>query len=275
VTTNYALTPGSSTPAVTETYADASAPVALVTTAIGSPTLSGAGTGVYSADAAGELAYNRSPTTPAGPFNAAITLTVTATDSTGSAVSGNGTIVTPAPLVFNGGGTGIAFDSGTQFRYGRLRLGNANGSQLVPLRMLLETQHFSGAPINAFITNTEDVCTSIAATSIELGNYTPNLNACETSLTVGPFTGGRATVLLSAPGALNNGSVTLTPRLEAGAVGGADTCIAGVSTPVAGANRLYLQGNWTTTGFTENPAGLATFGVYRGSEEVIFLRENF
>jgi MSHA biogenesis protein MshQ len=277
VTQNYPLGTALARPVIGEAYADNSAPAAapLDTASVGTPQpASGAGTGSYMASLTGRLSFIRSTTTPVGPFNAAISLTVTATDTTESAVIGNGMIGTPSPLVFNGGGTGIAFDSGSEVRYGRLRVTNASGSQLVPLRVMLETQHYSGAPANAFITNTADSCTSIAANNIELGDYTSNLTACETSLTVGGFNAGRSTALLSAPGPLNSGSVRITPRLEA-AVAGPATCIGGASTPVSGANRLYLQGNWTTPGFDRNPSAQATFGVYRGPEEVIFIRENF
>ena len=277
VTANYVLNLAASRPAISESYADATAPAAapLDTAAIGTPTLgAGAGTDTYMASLSGQLSYSRSTTTPVGPFDAAISLTVSASDATDAAVTGNGTITTASPLVFNGGGSGIVFDSGAQFRYGRLRLGNGSGSQLLPLLVPMETQYFTGAPSNAFITNAADSCTSIAAANIELGTYTANLNACETSLTVGAFGGGRSTVLMSPPGSGNNGSVVLTARLES-AVAGPTTCVGGASTPVTGADRLYLRGNWTAPAYTENPSGRATFGVYRGADEVMDIRENF
>jgi MSHA biogenesis protein MshQ len=48
-----------------------------------------------------------------------------------------------------------------------------------------------------------------------------------------------------------------------------------VPASVQGENATYLQGNWTTTTFTQNPSSRATFGVFKGAEEVIFVRENF
>jgi len=169
-----------------------------------------------------------------------------------------------------------------EVRFGRLAIRNANGSQIVPLPIRVEAQYWSGAPTNAFITNTADGCTAIAATNIEMSNYTPNLNACETSLTVGAFASGRATALLAAPGSANNGSVILTPRLEASVGVGPTTCIGGVSTPLTGSNRAYLMGRWDAVDqggdgflYDDNPTARATFGVFQGSEEVIFIRENF
>lgn len=275
VTTNYVLDIGSSKPAITESYSDATAPVGAPVNqaAIGSATLSpGAGTGTYTGSLTGQLSYTRSTTTPVAAFNAEIALTVTASDATNSAVPGNGTIGTPAALVFNGGGTGIAFDVSNSIRYGRLRIGNASGSQLVPLRLPLELQHFSGG---AFVTNTGDTCTTLAATNFELGPYTSNLNACETSVSPVSFSSGRTAVVLSAPGSANNGSVTVTARLELSVAPGPLTCIGGAPAAVTGANLLHLQGNWTTPALTQNPSGKATFGLYPGSDEVIFIREVF
>jgi len=51
--------------------------------------------------------------------------------------------------------------------------------------------------------------------------------------------------------------------------------VGGGTVAAAGANRTYLQGNWTGGSYTVNPAARATFGVYKGAEEIIFVRENF
>lgn len=294
VTTNYPLSTAASRPVVSETYADSTAPptAPLDTTLVGTPgAISGAGTGTYSAAAGGSLSYTRNTlaTSPVGPFNAAISLTVAASDSTESAVLGNGTI-SATSLVFNGSGSGISFDGsdfntgagytgGKTLVYGRLRMGNASGSQLVPLTVQMETQYYSGAPANAFVTNSADSCTSIASANVAMGSYTSNLTDtpnCETAVSGGgTFSSGRKTLLLAAPGSGNNGSVTLTANVDSSASG--NTC-ASVGLPPAAAttaNRPYLRGNWTTTTFTQNPSGRATFGVYRGSEEVIDIRENF
>jgi MSHA biogenesis protein MshQ len=149
-------------------------------------------------------------------------------------------------------------------------MGSRNGSQLRPLRIPVEAQYWNGT---SFLTNVDDSCTTLAADNVALGNYQPNLNACETSVTVGAFAQGRSTIGLSAPGAGNSGSVDLTANLSA--VNAGSTCIAGAATPALGANRLYLQGKWTGATYTQNPVSKATFGTYPGSDEVIFTRENF
>lgn len=274
---------------ITETYSNNAVGPALDTTLIGTPTLTaGAGTGTYTAAAGGTLAYTRSTSSPIpaanSPFTANLSLTVNATDDSEAAVAGNGTITSPTPLVFNGGGSGIAFDAGAAFRYGRLRLGNANGSQLVPLPVMVETQYwgYTNPPANTvlgFILNTDDNCTSVASANVAMGNYTNNLTdtpTCETAVSAGgTFSSGRRTLRLAAPGAANNGSVVLTVNLGTGPSGNTCTTVGVAAGGATTANRPYLQGNWTGGNFDQNPAARASFGLYRGAEEVIFIRENF
>jgi len=80
---------------------------------------------------------------------------------------------------------------------------------------------------------------------------------------------------LSVPTGGATGSVDLRPRLEAAPAGPPQTCVGATPTSVQGENASYLQGNWTGGAYTVNPTARATFGVYKGSEEVIFIRENF
>jgi len=170
--------------------------------------------------------------------------------------------------------SGIAFDSGSDFRYGRLRLGNANGSQLVPLPVLMETQYWLG--VSGFVTNAADHCTSIGSASVAMDTFTGNLAACETAVSGGgTLTSGRRTLLLAAPGNANDGSVILTANLGAAPSGTTCTVVGGATSPAAGADRAHLQGNWTGALYDDNPGARATFGTFKGAGEVIFMRENF
>ncbi|UCF76520.1 MAG: hypothetical protein JSU71_04355, partial [Betaproteobacteria bacterium] len=164
---------------------------------------------------------------------------------------------------------------GKPMRFGRLAMRNASGSQLLPLVVRMEAQYWSGS---AFITNTLDSCSTIVSTDFAMSNYTDNLSGptCETAISGGgTLSSGRGTLILATPGAGNNGSVTLTPNLGATASG--TTCTTQGAAPVAAttANLPHLQGNWGGGGYTANPSGRASFGVYKGSEEVIYIRENF
>jgi MSHA biogenesis protein MshQ len=251
----------------------ANAPVLPIDTAlVGAPTLTeiaNTGTGTLSANAADKIAFVRDNTTPVAPFTANLALTWSVADAS-EAGPNQGTITTASALVFNG----IAFDSGSDFRYGRLRLGNANGSQLVPLPILMETQYWSG--VAGFVTNAADHCTSIASGSVAMGTFTGNLAACETAVSNGgTLTSGRRTLLLAAPGNGNDGSVTLSANLGPAPSGTTCTVVGGPATPATAADRAYLQGNWSGAVHDDDPSARATFGAFKGAGEVIFMRENY
>ena len=232
----------------------------------------GAGTGTLTFSSGTGIFFDR--TTPVVPFDAEISLAINVIDDDGVAFATN-----PARFGTATAGSGIAFNNAKEMRFGQLVISNAHGSQLVPLQLRMEVQYWNGT---AFVTNAGDGCTSLAATNIEMENFAQNLGACETSLTVGAFSNGRATAQLSGPGSSNTGSVSLIPRLDLSVSGTPQTCIAGTLQPVVGANRPYLKPKWDSTDegsdglmFDDDPEALANFGTYRGAGEVIFIRENF
>lgn len=226
----------------------------------------GAGTLTFSAGTG--FLFTR--TTPVPPFDAELSLAINVIDADGVTYAAN-----PARFGQASPGNGIAFSSGKPMRFGRLRIANANGSTLVPLTLVMGTEYWlEPAPGKGyFVTNADDACTVLAAANVAMGPYRNNLNACETSISISPMSGGRTTARLSAPGAGNNGSVDLTVNLSAS--GSGSTCIAGAAVPVVGAGRSYLRGNWTGGAYDQDPSGRGTFGAYRGGEETIYQRENF
>ena len=124
----------------------------------------------------------------------------------------------------------------TGVRYGRARINNAHGSELLALALPIVAQYWNGT---SFITSADD---HLSVFSIGLGNYRINLNAGETTLTLPTIANGAGSIRLSAPGTGNNGSVDATAT----------------SPP-------YLPGN----------TGRATFGVYSGSNIFIYQRESY
>jgi len=240
----------------------------------------GAGTLTFSSGTG--LFFTRStPTAPASPYDADVSLAINVIDADGVTLPTN-----PARFGTATTGNGIAFSDGSalttndkQMRFGRLVIRNANGSQLVPLPVLVEAQYWSGAPMNTFITNTQDSCTSIAAANETMANYTGNLSGsptCETAIgSGGTLTSGRRTLLLAAPGGGNSGSVDVTVNLGASASGNTCTTQGGAPGSATAANLSHLQGNWTGGAFDVNPTARAAFGIFRGAEEVVFVRENF
>jgi choice-of-anchor C domain-containing protein len=243
--------------------------VSLGTLAAGDVVSSNNGTGTVTGSALDAITYTRSTTTPVAPFTASIRAQILVNDATEAGPTGNpATIGTTGIACFNGGGTcaapgaGIAFDSevpgfpGNEFRYGRLRLANANGSELIALPLPMLAEHWNAS---AWVPNTRDFCTTVPVNRVALSNWQRNLNAGETTPTIaGPLLAGSRSIIFSAPGAGNAGSVDLTIDLSA-----------------SGANLPWLQGAWTGATFTQNPAARATFGTHALPSPVIFRRERF
>jgi MSHA biogenesis protein MshQ len=250
---------------VTQTYAAASG--TLDTGLLGIPvvTSSGSGVGTLQANAADVIAFMR--TTPVVPFTADISLTMSIIDGSENPVPGNGNINTASPALF----ASMAFDAGSQIRFGRLALSNAQGSELLSLPMPIETQYWNGS---GFTTNTADACTQLAATNVALSNWKSTLNPCETSVTLsGRFIAGKGNLKLSAPGSGNTGSVDLTLLL--GATGAGSTCVGGAAVAAGPATQSWLQGRWSGGLYDQNPAARGSFGLYRGSKSLIYMREMY
>jgi MSHA biogenesis protein MshQ len=243
------------------------------------------GTAFITASASDAFSYGR--TTPQVAFNAAISMTMNAQDTSES----DGAISSTTAITFNGGGGGIAFDGGDfsatltggkTFVFGRLRLANANGSQLVPLPVQLVTDYWvEPSPGKSFFAfNTADHCTTLAGANFMLSNPQGTGFAvaptCTTSVSSAAitFNGGRGNLVLTKPAGGLVGSVDLAANLGTTAAG--NTCVGGASVAHSFANKTFLQGTWSSGGnYDQNPTARARFGVYQGSEEVIHRRENF
>lgn len=146
----------------------------------------------------------------------------------------------------------------SEFRYGRLNLSNAYGSELLALTFPVEAQYWNGA---VYVRNLLDSCTIIPPESIAMTNYQKNLSACETALSGGGLMQqGIVDVQLTAPGAGNNGSTELQLNVE---VANGSTCVPN-NVPAISAD---------TSWFGANAYANATFGLYKSP--VVYMRENF
>lgn len=193
------------------------------------------------------LVYQRNPAAEAS-FSAAATLRLSAgdlTDSDGACYDSNGD--TSCDLLDI---TGI---TGTQLRFGRGYVNNAYGSELADLDIPLRTEYYDGT---SFIKNIDDSCSAYNSTTITLSIYTNNLNSGETAGSgAGTFNAGghdpTNPIQLSAPGNGNDGSVSVTLGLDA-----------------------WLQFDWDNdTNHDNDPSGIATFGLFQGSDQQIFIQE--
>ncbi len=196
------------------------------------------GMATLSFSAGAGLDYTRPvpPATPEVPFNAAPTLSQQVVDL-------DGVKSTPNPVVFSA----IPFSGGASIRYGRIRLKNAYGSELLALPVPMQAQYYQNAG-NGFVTHTADACTT--KITVSLTNYQGGLTAGATQPTLTqPPTAGVFNLSLSAPGAGITGSVIVTAKVPS-----------------------WLQYDWKSSALA-NPAALAVFGLYEGSPYQIFLQE--
>jgi len=226
------------------------------------------GSGRVTTSALDSIRYTRNPATPQAPFTANITTAIWISDTTEAGVAGNPTrIGSPATRAcFNGGGTcaapgpGIAFDSavpgfpGNEFRYGRLRLVNTNGSELLALPAPALAEYWNGS---AWVSNSRDFCTSVDPGRVVLSNWQRNLQDGETKVaSAGTMSAGRRSIVFLAPGAGNSGSVDLSIDLVA-------------------AGMAWLQGAWTGGNHDRDPSARATFGTASAPSPIIFRRERY
>ncbi|MBC9252514.1 hypothetical protein A9179_19795 [Pseudomonas alcaligenes] len=155
---------------------------------------------------------------------------------------------------FGGGSacTTFSFDfGGSNVRLGRLRIGNARGSELQSLTLPVALESWQNVAGGSFQAETLDTCTTAAALgTVTLDNFTGNLALGETTPASTAPSSGAGSLLLSAPGSGNDGSVQASYQTMP--------------------SWLYFA--WD--GATRSAArGLASFGIYRGATPLIYRRE--
>lgn len=177
----------------------------------------------------------------------AVSIGISATDSDGAAVEGVGVASTGLcnnPNVVDcydlntdaTAGNDRSLIGVTEFRHGRSRVSNVHGSERLPLPLMITAEYWNGT---SFVVSSGD---NISSLTLLLNNYQRNLTAALTTLTVGLFVDGKLQASLSAPGDKKGGSVDIS-----------------VTSP------SYLPGN----------TGRATFGAFKGPNELIYLREAY
>ena len=188
--------------------------------------------------------------TPQAPFGAEIELSIDILDADATAYPTN-----PFRVGGTTAGAGITFDTSKRFQFGRLRLDNAYGSELVKLPMRLRVQRFDGT---AFADDDSDSCSRVPASALLLTPSPAKLSA-QPSLKNVPLFSGDAGLAFAAPGA--PGEIAL--RINLGATG---------------ANLPWLRSDWPDDGnldgvLDDDPQARATFGIWEGRDALIFVRE--
>lgn len=161
--------------------------------------------------------------------------------------------------------SGTDLSDTTRVRFGRIRISNQYGSELLPLDLQISAQYFNGS---SWMTNMLDSCTPLSANNFAYA-FGGNLSACETA---GTLTGSAPNfkLRLAAPNNGNDGVATLTLNLGATSIG--NTCLA-----VGGTGPADTPTNqpWLSLPSGGNPSGQATFGIYRGNNSFIYYREDY
>jgi len=184
-----------------------------------------------------------------GPFNNTVNLIFTAITDSDSVSTKS------LPHTLQPGGESI--------RFGRLAIANAHGSELVPLDITVQAEYFNGTN---WQTNTVDQCTTLnlashfqlnntgswvlasSAMIIEAGSTTASLTNNS------PLVNGSAVLTLSAPGEDNQGYVDIGSQLSS--------------------SHSWLLGDYDGDGsYDDDPLGRASFGLFKGSDNILFRRE--
>ncbi|MBI5626340.1 MAG: hypothetical protein HY935_03965, partial [Nitrosomonadales bacterium] len=205
------------------------------------------GTLTYTLAAGDQYTYTRDANSLVGAYTSNIPLIV-ASVSDGE-VTAAGTLPTLSP-------------TGVSLRFGRLKLSNAHGSELLNLPIPVQAQYWNGT---SFVTNTADNCTTLISGNIKLTAPPAGVSAT----LGGVFLAGAGSLTLSKPTTPAKVAVDLCADLSADPVGGTVCSATSAAMP-------YLQGLWAPgSSYNNDPAARATFGVYKGAREFIYLRENY
>ena len=173
-----------------------------------------------------------------------------------AANDGEDTLMGSFDLSLNGGAnTHTQTINNADIRYGRFNIENAFGPQTLNLAVTAQTQYYDGTN---FVLNTNDNCTVMNSGLMGFDQWTEFLGIGDTqvfSINNPAVVLGSSALILTAPNSLNttddnNGSVRITATVPG-----------------------YLQYDWDGIAGDENPAGIATFGIFRGDDRIIFWRE--
>ncbi len=191
----------------------------------------------------------------------------------------NTTCTADALTTSNGTCTAVTLTSNARVRFGRLRLQNAYGSELLGLSVPLEAQFWNGG---SFTRNTLDTCTSLSPANVNLINYQGGITGTNMGVShvtsVAAFTAGASNVNLSKPSPAPNAMGSLDLILNLGSAGAPITCPTTIQASPLGASTSaalsFLSGRWcTATSYDRDPTARATFGVFRSP--LIYRRENY
>jgi hypothetical protein len=163
----------------------------------------------------------------------------------------------------------------TQAWFGRLRVGNVFGTTALALPLALTTEYYIGS---YFVTNSSDSCTVLAASNIGMVFVPGSSLAGSIYFNAGKASNAAPPAPVSPPNLIkppsgNSGTVDLTVNLDGTVVGNTCLAVGGVGPAVTNASKPYLQGNWGSGSYSDNPRGRATFGIFKNADQFLYFRE--
>jgi hypothetical protein len=166
-------------------------------------------------------------------------------------------------------------------RFGRLRLLNAYGSELLPSRVEFRAEYWDG---NRWTTNTLDTTTTLASNNIAIGNKVSLGALVPTTPSITQFSAGAGGVgFITFPSTQAVGSFDIALDLRSGATAAQISRLtaceaspwdaAGNPTNTTGANLVYLTGMWCGSSYDRYPAARIKLGSPKAP--YIYLRERY
>lgn len=237
---------------------------------------------------AGESFVYERPALPVTPFDADVSLGISVNDGE---TSGNAqlphigfsmdTLDDPDGIAGSGDEGFNVINNDSLLRYGRVRLTNGYGSEMKPVRVPLVAEYFDGA---RFVRNTDDNATTLAISNLTLSNNVETGQTDGSILLRAGVTGSETNATLVDGDALAAGfqmtsgdaGLSFSP-VDAGSTGYAE-----VRLNLDAAGLPWLKHDWdgncgpanVPPGCFDNPPpARASFGIYRGSDRVIYIRE--
>lgn len=196
-------------------------------------------------------------------------------------------------LALDGGADSHVQLAQTDLRYGRLNLYNNFGSELLGLSLPLNAEYYLDATAE-FVINADDSCTTRAPANVLLynvlepkagrtvGDSVINIGTGSTTLTsISAFVGGRASLAFTAPAAEGYVDVEIQApdwllsnldALDQGTEGPGLHCTPGIAV----SDPAFIAG-CTADGdnIDDIPLSRANFGIFKGSDNIIYIREAY
>jgi len=182
----------------------------------------------------------------------------------------------------------------TDVRYGRLNLQNNFGSELLAQTLPLSTEYYDSSA-GDFTTNVDDSCTTRTPADVLLynnqaakatravGNPTISVSGANTTTltSISAFSGGRATMTFSAPGA--EGYVDVEVQTPSWLLSDLDSIDQGIQGPdlhctpgLVATDPAFVSGCVADLNIVDDvPLARLNFGIFKGSKNILYIREAY